>query len=289
MRTPKLPWQRLLALSATLACTVLAVSPQPAAAADTWTAVGSDRARPLTESQGLTSIYAPSGSPNRYTGLGTIPLGTSSRGWNHVGDPDASPEGYYIEPYQSDSGTAKMFRVQRPDGTWAEYTHQLATGEASNNSFDTIAPGGRWMVSGEWGTMTRLLVFPTPGQNPDTSPSQNLPLAATIGLDHAVADIQGCDFSSATTLLCASDDSAGVLSGITKPLVRIDLSGPLTGTDVTGHVTALRQLPLESWCTGTYEVEGIDYDTRTGILRTIVLSPSICVALDSKTWRFVRG
>lgn len=142
----------------------------PAAAADTWTEVGSDRADPLTESQGLTSVEVPAGSANRYTGIGTIPLSVSTRGWNHVGDPDASYNGYYVEPYQSDSGSAKMFRVQAPDGGWSEYVHALSPGEALNNSFDTITPDGQWMVSGEWGTMTRLLVFPTPGVNPSTSP-----------------------------------------------------------------------------------------------------------------------
>src|SRR5690348_4760399 len=150
----------------------------PAAAADTWTEVGSDRADPLTESQGLTSVEVPASSPNHYTGIGTIPIGVGSRGWNHVGDPDASYNGYYVEPYQADSGSAKMFRVQAPGGAWSEYVHALSPGEALNNSFDTISPDGQWMVSGEWGTMTRLLVFPTPGVNPSTSPSANLPQAS---------------------------------------------------------------------------------------------------------------
>ncbi|WKX15266.1 hypothetical protein [Streptomyces sp. NL15-2K] len=45
-----------------------------------------------------------------------------------------------------------------------------------------------------------LLVFPTPGVNPSTSPSANLPQAATVRLDHAVrdVDVQGCDFSGPT-------------------------------------------------------------------------------------------
>ncbi|WP_328883700.1 hypothetical protein [Streptomyces sp. NBC_00299] len=284
-------WQRcqtaLTCLVALASAAVLSTA-TPAQAADTWTEVGSDRADPLTESQGLTSVEVPANSANRYTGIGTIPASVSSRGWNHVGDPDASYNGYYIEPYQADSGSAKMFRVQAPNGTWSEYVHALGSGEALNNSFAAITPGGQWMVSGEWGTMTRLLVHPTPGVNSSTSPSANLPWTSSIRLDHAVRDIQGCDFLSATTLLCASDDPAGTLFGMTKPLLQIDLSAEPGSSDVTGHVTALRQLPLRSSCSGEFETEGIDYDRRTGTLRVIVISPGFCVLTDSKTYRFTR-
>ncbi|MFJ8094998.1 hypothetical protein [Streptomyces griseofuscus] len=279
-----------LAALVTFAAALSLAVPTPASAAGTWTETGSDRADPLTESQGLASIEVPAGSPNRYTGIGTIPLSDSVRGWNHVGDPDASYEGYYIEPYQEDSGNAKMYRVQAPDGSWSEYVHQLSPGEALNNSWDAITPDGQWMLSGEWGAMNRLLVFPTPGENRSTSPSANLPQAATVHLDHAVSDVQGCDFSGPTTLLCSSDDSDGSLFGITKPLLQIDLSAPPNGSaDVTGHVTALRQLPLRSACSGTFEVEGIDYDRRSGTLRVIVVSPSVCVLTDSKTYKFSLG
>ncbi|AEY87557.1 secreted protein [Streptomyces hygroscopicus subsp. jinggangensis 5008] len=272
------------------AAVVSLAAPTPARAADTWTETGSDRADPLTESQGLTSVEVPANSPNRYTGIGTIPLGVSSRGWNHVGDPDASYDGYYIEPYQRDSGNSKMFRVQAPGGAWSEYVHTLSAGEALNNSWAAISPDGQWMLSGEWGTMTRLLVFPTPGGNPATSPSANLPQVSTVRLDHAVRDVQGCDFSGPTTLLCSSDDPEGSLFGLTKPLLRIDLSAAPNGTaDVSGHVTALRQLPLRSSCSGTFEAEGIDYDRRSGILRVIVVSPGFCVLTDSKTYKFSRS
>ncbi|MCX5285064.1 hypothetical protein ACFWA4_26765 [Streptomyces sp. NPDC060011] len=266
------------------------VTGAPATAADTWNEVGSDRADPLTESQGLASVEVPANSPNRYTGIGTIPVGVSSRGWNHVGDPDTSSDGHYIEPYQSDSGTSKMFRVQAPGGAWSEYVHTLGAGEAPNNSFVAVTPGGSWMVSGEYGTMDRLLVFPTPGVNPATSPGANLPQASTVHLDHGVRDVQGCDFVTSTRLLCSSDDPAGTLFGITKPLLQIDLTAEPNGTaDVTGHVTALRQLPLRSSCSGTFEAEGIDYDRRTATLRVIVVSPGFCVLTDSKTYRFTRS
>ncbi|MEU0027171.1 hypothetical protein [Streptomyces sp. NPDC006335] len=279
----------LLAALVTLTATAL-LAAAPASAADTWTEAGSDRADPLTESQGLTSVEVPAGSANRYTGIGTIPFGVSVRGWNHVGDPDASYDGHYIEPYQADSGTAKMYRVQAPNGTWSEYVHTLGPGEALNNSWVAVSPDGQWMLSGEWGTMTRFLVFPTPGVNTSTSPSANLPQAATVTLDHAVRDVQGCDFLSATQLLCSSDDPAGTLFGYTKPLLQVGLSAAPTGSaNVTGHVTALRQLPLRSSCSGSFEAEGIDYDRRTGTLRVIVVSPGFCVLTDSKTYRFTRS
>ncbi|MFF5141657.1 hypothetical protein ACFY6U_18335 [Streptomyces sp. NPDC013157] len=289
---PASPRQRcragLTALVA-LATTLVLATAAPASAADTWTETGSDHADALTESQGLTSVEVPANSPNRYTGIGTIPLSVSSRGWNHVGDPDESYDGYYVEPYQADSGTAKMYRVQAPDGTWSEYVHPLASGEALNNSWSAITPDSQYMLSGEYGTMTRFLVFPTPGANRSTSPSANLPLASVVDLDHAVRDVQGCDFSGATTLLCSSDDPDGSLFGYTKPLLQIDLSAQPGSANVTGHVTALRQLPLRSSCSGTFEAEGIDYDRRTGTLRVIVMSPGFCVLTDSKTYKFTRS
>ncbi|WP_345618510.1 hypothetical protein [Streptomyces ziwulingensis] len=280
------------ALAALAAATVLATAPPATAApaADTWTVVGSDRADPLTESQGLASVEVPAGSPNRYTGIGTVPLGLSTRGWNHVGDPDASYDGHYVEPYQRDDGAAKMFRTQAPGGGWAEYVHALSPGEALNNSWVAISPDGQWMLSGEWGTMDRLLVFPTPGVNAATSPSANLPQVATVRLDRPVRDVQGCDFVTATRLLCSSDDPAGTLFGLTKPLLQVDLSAAPTGAgDVTGRVTALRQLPLRSACSGTFEAEGVDYDRRSGTLRVIVVSPGFCVLTDSRTYRLTRG
>ncbi|MFF5439057.1 hypothetical protein [Streptomyces achromogenes] len=272
------------------AAVVSLAAPVPASAADAWTETGSDRADPLTESQGLASVEVPANSPNRYTGVGTVPLGLAGRGWNHVGDPDASYDGFYIEPYQRDSGNSKMFRVQAPGGAWSEYVHTLEPGEALNNSWAAVSPDGRWMLSGEWGTMTRLLVFPAPGANPATSPSADLPLVSTVRLDHAVRDVQGCDFTGPTTLMCSSDDPEGSLFGLTKPLLQVDLSAPPDGTaDVTGHVTAVRRLPLRSSCQGSFEAEGIDYDRRSGVLRVIVVSPGFCVLTDSKTYKFTRG
>ncbi|MER7249189.1 hypothetical protein [Kribbella sp. NPDC000426] len=57
---------------------------------------------------------------------------------------------------------------------------------------------------------------------------------------------------------------------------------------MTGHVTSLGQLPLKSGCSGAFEVEGIDYYEDDGTLRVVVMSPSVCVGIDSKTYRFQR-
>lgn len=286
-----LTFRTTLGCAGVVAALLLAAAPAsaaaPAEAATTWQTVGSDRARPYDEGQGLATIERNGGTEIRYTGWTTIPGDLWNRGWNHVGDPD-SVAGYYIEPYQRDDNTAKLFRVQAPDGGWAEYVHALPSWEARENSFVAIAPAGSWMISGEWGTRDRFIGYPTPGLNPTTSPGRDLPYAFTLRLDRPVRDIQGCDFSSATVLLCSSDDPAGELYGVTKPLLQVVLERPLDGGDVTGHVTALRQLPLESGCSGNFEAEGIDvHPDRT--LRVIVLSPGMCLLWDSKTWRLREG
>jgi hypothetical protein len=259
-------------------------APALAQAVTGWSEVGKDQARALDESQGLATIVRPSGTTIRYTGISTIPADLSSQGWNHVGDP-GSAQGWYVEPYQRDDRGAKLFRVQAPDGSWANYKHNLESWEANNNSFAAVSPDARWLVAGEYGTMDRLLVHPMPGVVA-TDPAQNLPYASAIRLDHPVRDVQGCDFQTATRLLCSSDDPDGSLFGTTKPLLQVDLAGALNGSDVTGHVTSLGQLPLHSGCSGTFEAEGIDFDERDSTLRVIVMSPSICILFDSMTYRF---
>jgi hypothetical protein len=274
---------RVLAVTAVFMLVLVGVA---SADVGPWRTVGSDVARALDESQGLAVVERPSGTVVKYTGIGTIPSSVSSRGWNHVGDPGAG-RGYYVEPYQRDDRGAKLFRVQAPDGTWSEYQHALESWEANNNSFAAVSPDGQWMVAGEWGTMSRLLVHPMPGIA-FTNPAANLPYASAIRLDRPVRDVQGCDFVSATQLLCSSDDPDGSLFGTTKPLLQVDLPAPVGSADVVGRVTSLGQLPLVSGCSGSFEVEGIDYDERDGTLRVVVMSPSICILFDSKTWRFIR-
>ncbi|WP_372440493.1 hypothetical protein [Prauserella cavernicola] len=276
-----------MALAALAVLAVSALSAPTATAAEGWQPVGSDRARPLDESQGLASVERDGQTTFRYTGVGTIDPALAVQGWNHIGDPGAG-DGYYVEPYQRDDRGAKLYRVEAPDGSRANYTHELESWEAPNNSFAAVSPDARWLVTGEWGTMDRLLVLPMPGVAM-TDPDANLPYASSIQLDRPVRDVQGCDFVSATSLLCSSDDPEGSLFGTTKPLLQVDLSAPVGDEDVTGTVTSHGQLPLESACSGEFETEGVDYDERDGTLRVVVLSPGVCLVSDSKTWRLQRG
>jgi hypothetical protein len=146
----------------------------------------------------------------------------------------------------------------------------LDTGELLNNSFAAVSPDTRWLVSGEWGTVNRLQVFPAPLTNPGTpATGGTLAQAGQITLDHAVNDVQGCDFVSVTRLVCSSDDSA-------KDVLQVDLPHPLDGTPVTGEVSTLFQLPRDSICSGTFETEGVDYDPGAKALRVEIVSPSVC-------------
>lgn len=119
--------RRILALAAGLTLVLAVAVAGPAQASTHWVTVGSDQARALDESQGLTVIVRPGGTEYRYTGTATIPVDVLVRGYDHIGDPD-SVAGYYIEPYQRGDGGSKMFRVQAPDGSWSEYVHQLVPG-----------------------------------------------------------------------------------------------------------------------------------------------------------------
>jgi len=254
------------------------------AAAPVWTETGSSLQSTLTAGEGVTTVHtADGGDTVLYRGLGSIPLSVLVQGWTHIGDPD-SADGYIFDAYQSGASnpTSKMFRVTTPSGAAYEYTHTLVSGELYNNSFDAVSPDTQWMVAGEWGTMSHLQIYPTPLLNPATGRTGgNLDLSGLIQLDHPVNDVQGCDFTSATQLVCASDDSSRTLFPDAEPLLEIDLSGPLTGGDTTGHVTDIGAIPENSICSGTYEDEGVDYDTATGVLRVEMIQPSICGAVTT--------
>lgn len=239
-----------------------------------WSRTGVSYVSSLTGSQGLAS--RDDGSLV-YRGLGSIPLDLRAKGWEHVGDPDVA-KGYVFDAYQGgDSATSKMFAVTTPGGARYTYTHALDSGEKLNNSFAAVSPDAQWLVSGEWGTQTRLQVFPAPLLNPSTpATGGTLAQAGQITLDHTVRDIQGCDFVSDTRLVCASDDSATDLFPDARPLLQVDLPHALDGKAVTGHVTELFALPQESVCSGTFEVEGVDYDAARRVLRAEVVPPSVC-------------
>jgi len=272
--------------AAIVATTTVAASASVAPAAISgWTLNSSTVVTTATGGEGLTTV---AGGWVHYSGLLDIPLQQRLEGWGHVGDPDYA-NGYLFDAYEGASTvTSKMYLVTTPSGAQYEYVHPLAAGEKFNNSFDTISPNGQWMVSGEFYDMNRLLVFPTPILNASTpAKGGSLGLSGQITLDHPVRNVQGCDFVTATRLLCTSDDPNTDLWPTSKQLLQVDLPGPLTGATVTGHVTSLGQVPMDpSLCTGTYETEGIDYDAPRGILRLEVIPPPICGDLLTNVYAY---
>jgi hypothetical protein len=266
--------------TALLAAALTVAFAAPARAATGWTLIGKTSVSSLTGDEGVATVATASGTTVRYRGVASIPLSVLFQGWTHIGDPDAHG-GYFVDAYQrGSSGTTKMFRVTTPAGRAYEYVHALVPGELFNNSFDAISPDGQWMVAGEWNTMTHLQVYPTPLLNPATAPTGGpLPLSGYITLDHAVNDVQGCDFVTATRLLCSSDDSSLSLWPDPKPLLQVDLPAALAGGDTPGHVTDLGSIPQQSACSGTYEAEGIDYDPSAGQLRVEMIPPGVCAVV----------
>lgn len=245
-----------------------------------WHEVGSYDEDTVNAGEGVASVAQP-GQPRQmiYRGILTVPASQAAQGWKHIGDPD-SADGYVIDAYQGPSSRpSKMFLATSPSGATAEFVHRLVPGEMYNNSFDAISPNRQWMVSGEWETMSHLQIYPTPVLNHRTSASGGgLRLAGYIKLDHKVNDIQGCDFVSAKTLICASDDDSKMRFTNEKPLLEVTLSSALRGGSVTGHVTDLGAIPQQSTCSGTFEAEGVDYDVATGVLRVEVIQPGSCIA-----------
>ena len=211
-----------------------------------------------------------------------MPANLSAQGWSHIGDPD-SARGYIFDAYQGpSSGNSKMFLVTTLAGKTFEYIHTLVHGELYNNSFATVSPDLQWMVAGEWGTMSHLQIYPTPLLNHKTSPDGgSLRLAGYIRLDHKVNDIQGCDFVTPRKLICASDDDSETLFPNQKPLLEVTLPGPLRGADVRAHVVDLGSIPQKSTCTGTFEAEGVDFDTSTGTLRVEIIQPGSCILMTT--------
>jgi hypothetical protein len=244
-----------------------------------WKEVGSYDESSLDASEGVATVV-PAGKTSYllYRGLTSVPKNLAAEGWGHIGDPD-STRGYIIDAYQGpSSGHSKMFLVTTPAGATAQYVHTLVPRELYNNSFDAIAPGAQWMVAGEWETMSHLQIYPTPDLNLRTSPHGGpLPLAGYIKLDHRVNDIQGCDFTSKTILICASDDDTRTLFSNQKPLLEVLLPHPLEGTTLTAHVIDLGSIPQKSTCPGPFEAEGVDYAVASGILRVEIIQPGSCI------------
>ena len=227
------------ATAATIAAAALAFAAAsavgaPAAAAQTliqpesstgiagWTQTGSYTESVLTAGEGVATVSPPGGTAYElYRGATSIPLTELIDGWSHIGDPD-SADGYIIDAYQgSSTGTKKMFLLTTPGGSTYQYVHTLVSGELYNNSFDAISPDTRWMVSGEWGTMSHLQVYPTPYFNSATSATGGtLNLSGYLNLSTQVSDIQGCDFVTSTELICASswDNVSGYQTHVPRTL-----------------------------------------------------------------------
>jgi hypothetical protein len=283
----------LLSLIAAAPATAAPAAPHPAPAAagthvaaalNGWTQVGNTTEFTPTHNEGVATVNPPSGSPYQYyTGTLSVPADLGAQNWTHIGDPDSS-QGYIFDDFQygGSNPTSKLFRVTTPSGAHYDYTHTLVSGEEMNNSWVAVSPDSQWMVNGEWDTMTRFLVFPTPILNSSTPQTGGaLNLGFQVNLDHPVRDIQGCTFFGATKLLCASDDPNTDLFPNAKQLLEVDLPSALSGSDITGHVVNLGQLPLNSICSGTFEVEGDDYDPATGDLRVLIIQPGVCAVVTN--------
>lgn len=248
-----------------------------------WTQTSKKAEFTPTDNEGIATVHPTSGGSSQYiVGTLSVPPDLAAANWGHIGDPDSS-QGYVFDDFQytGSNPTSTLFRVTTPSGTHYDYTHTLVSGEEMNNSWVAVSPDSQWMVNGEYDTMNRFLVFPTPILNsatPKTGGALNL-APFQISLDHAVRDVQGCTFQHATTLLCSADDSATDLFPTSKQLLEVDLSHSLDGTAVTGHVTSLGQLPLSSVCSGNFEVEGDDYDPATGNLSVLIIEPGVCEAV----------
>jgi hypothetical protein len=235
----------------------------------TWLPISQSSVFSLTAAEGMATRADDS---LLFRGLAVIPAGIRSEGFNHIGDPDIT-DGNIVDSYQGRKwNSPKMFLVTRPDGKRIEYRHPLDRGEFFNNSFVTVSPDRQWIVSGEFGTQKRLQVFPAPLLNRSTPPGGGeLPQAGQIDLSRPVKNIQGCDFFSAQRLICTSDDVA-------KEVFRVDLPKAIDGKPISGQVSDVLELPKTSKCTGRYEVEGVDYDLKTNILRAGMVSPGACAA-----------
>lgn len=148
-----------------------------------WSLTGRTDVFGPASDQGLTVVRTAGLAPRIvYTGGLGVDAALRAAGWVHVGAP-GSWRGWLVEPFQGGPGAkAKMFRVTSPSGKVVEAVHELAPGEAPNNSFAAVTPDGRWTVSGEWGDESRLLVFPTPGINPAAA-GPSLALAGIVALE----------------------------------------------------------------------------------------------------------
>jgi hypothetical protein len=246
-----------------------------------WQEVGRSRRFKFFADQGLATVARTDGTTFQlYRGSASVPRRLKQRSWVHIGDPD-SAQGHVFDAYQGPSGaTSKMFEVTTPDGRHYDFQHQLEGDELFNNSYVAVSPNGQWMIAGEWGVMSRILVFPAPVLNRSAPlPGGALARVGSIELDRPVRNVQGATFLDDTRLLCSTDDPAADLWPTPRQLLHVDLAGPLDGRSIEGRVTSLGPLPTASLCPGEAEVEGLDYDVTSGDLRVVVVPPGWCSLL----------
>lgn len=282
-----------LSTAALLGCVSLATA-SPAASLGGWHQIGKTAIANSVSGEGITTLRLPGQAPEiLYRNGTTIPRPLKDEGWGHVGDPD-SLRGYTFDVYQdtvTNPPVSKMYLVTSPSGQTTEFVHPLAADEPAPNANAQVAvsPDGQWLVSGALGDATELFVSPTPILNHHAPRvAGDLPLAARIHLDHTIRAAQGCDFVSATRLLCATSDSNNDLYPTSYQLLQVDLPHALTGHDVRAHVKELGQLPLSSTCAGAFTPEGVDYDAPTGTLRVEVVPPAPCNTVTD-VYSFRRG
>jgi hypothetical protein len=246
--------------------------------------------------QGLATVQGPPGSPSHlvFRGSHSVAADLRARGWCHIGDP-ASWGGAVIDAYQwkDAAATAKLFRVTRDNRTF-DFEHPLVTdpptNEIFNNSLAAVSPDGQWLVSGEWGQVDRLLVFPTPTINPDAhDPRQPLSLAGLCQLAHPVRNVQGAVFLDDTTLLCSTNDETTGLWPARRQLLEVRLSRPLPDLSVPATVRCIGGLPCPTFGVHDPEVEGIDFDKDTGDLRVVIVPKPPIGLLLSGVYRFRRN
>ncbi len=257
-----------------------------------WTRVGSSWRIRNGADQGLTTVRkGGGGSSLLYRGASSVPPDLRAAGWDHIGDPD-SASGYIFDCFQGHSDT-KLFAVTEPSGKRSDFLHTLdltlQPPELCNNSYVAVAPGGQWMISGEWFTMRRLLVYPTPMLNPQApAPGGHLPLAAVVKLDRCVRNVQGAAFIDDRTIVCSTDDLSPATCGwpVPQQLLQIKLDAPLDGSDREGTVTCIGHLSSGPPGLGVSEVEGCDYDDQAGDLRVLIVPKNPLGLLLVVTYRF---
>ncbi len=205
-----------------------------------------------------------------FRGFAQVPAPVRQLGFNHIGDEDIDRSGHIYDAYEDDhpDPVAKLFTITAPNGRVSDYPHPLARGEEYNNSFVTVSPNDRWLVSGEWNTEQRLLLLANPKGRPSGS---SIPLAGTIVLRPSLFHVQGCDFFNAVTLICSTDNAV-------HAVVKVRLSAPLhRGTNRATDRRLLIQREV-SKCPGTgFESEGVDYNARSGRLTLGINEPGACV------------